>query len=549
MDVKTLKFEAQQRYKDLEDNPIAFFCAEYAFDEDSSMYAGGLGVLAGDFILESAEEGLPFVGIGLWYGGPRSPIRAKEFSLLEQDGSPVLVEVLCGEDNIKARIWARHFGKSTWLLLLDTNFSENKEQNQSISEHLYDPDFQARIRQEMLLGVGGVKLLQSLGLKPSIYHLNEGHTAFAGLELIAEEAKRLGTTDAALALNSVKKKIVATKHTILAVAGGGISEDEFNKLVQPYCEKNNISVSDVFKLGEHTEIKKVFSTTQFLLNCAERQNGVSILHTASEKKVHPQSTLFPITNGIYDKRWQAEAWHKEKDPLFNDKEIWSIRKNLRERLVNFVNERTRAELDPNVCTIVWARRFAKYKRPELLFSNLERLKSICSNKLKVQFIISGKAHESDPIGQKMVEKIKSVTKDNDFKNKIVYINDYSISIATELVLGADVWLNTPERGFEACGTSGMKAGLNGALQASISDGWIDEVDWSDTGFILKEGDTAKLLYDTLEKEIIPLFYDRDRSGLPVEWIRRVRETQKIVESGFTTKRMLNDYLTKAYKVL
>ncbi|MDP3875014.1 MAG: alpha-glucan family phosphorylase [bacterium] len=575
MDVKTLTFESAPEYKHLENAPVVFFCAEYALDEDSSMYAGGLGVLAGDFILESADENLPFVAVGLWYGGPRSSERTKEFSIVKKDGAPVVIEVPCGEEIVKARIWARRFGKSAYLLLLDTNILGNSAENQIITDHLYDSNFQTHMKQELLLGIGGVRLLSKLGITPSIYHLNEGRTAFAAFELIVENIINNGDRNVEIALASIKERVVATKHTIFSVAGPSMSEKEFIALVGPYCKKNNISVSDIFKLGKNRNIKKIFSTTQFLLNCAQKQNGVSVLHTVFEKLAHPHSILFPITNGIYVKRWQADLWHEslKGETRLTDEAVWKIRRDLRERLVNFVAKKTKVTLDPDACTIVWARRFTRYKRPELLFSDLPRLKKICLNSAKVQFIISGQAHESDVEGKKIIEKIKAIVKDPTFNNKIVYLADYSITVAIELVSGADVWLNTPERGFEACGTSGMKSCLNGALQASTSDGWIDEVNWSDIGFILSGNDTAKAVYNALEKEIIPLFYTRgliesddfSRSGsetlqgrtteserpegLPLEWIRRIRDTQNIVKSGFTAKRMLHDYLTKAYLVL
>ena len=550
MDVKTLTFESRPEYRHLESTPVAFFCAEYAFDEDSSMCAGGLGVLAGDFILESADEGLPFVAIGLWYGGPKSPIRAKEFALVEKDGVHTLVEVPCGEEVVKARVWARRFGKSVYLLLLDTNILENSPENQVVTERLYDSNLETRLKQGLLLGIGGVRLLSQLGITPSIYHLNEGHTAFAGFELIVEHMTNDGTGNVEASLASIKERVAATKHTIFSIAGLSMDEDKFVLLVGPYCKKNNIPVRDIFKLGEDKNEAKVFSTTQFLLNCAQSRNGVSVLHTVFEKLAHPDSVLFPITNGVYQKRWQAEAWLRglKGEARLSDETMWEIKQNLRKRLVNFVALKTGVRLDPDACTIVWARRFTRYKHPELLFSDLSRLKKICAHSAKVQFIISGEAHESDVAGQKMVDEIKAITKDPVFNNQIVYLEDYSVTVATELALGADVWLNTPERGFEACGTSGMKAGLNGTLEVSVSDGWIDEVDWSSIGFILSEDDTARSVYDTIEKEIIPLFYARKPGGLPLEWIRRMRDTQSIVESGFTAKRMLHDYLTRAYMV-
>ena len=551
MDVKTLIFESAPEYKRLENAPVAFFCAEYALDEDLSMYAGGLGVLAGDFILEASDENLPFVAIGLWYGGSKNVERTKNFSILERNGAPIVIEVLCGEKLVKTRVWARRFNKSAYLLLLDADIPENSPESQMVTNHLYDSNFQTSMKQEMLLGIGGVRILSELGITPSVYHLNEGHTAFAAMELLIRNLKDNRKKSIQTAIAVIKKKIVATKHTIFSLVGSSIDEKLFNELVGPYCQENNIAVSDMFKIGENKNIKKVFSTTQFLLNCAQRQNGVSILYTVFEKIAHPDSILFPITNGVFVKRWQAEEWYADAQykTQFTDEAMWKTKRGLRERLVNFVAAKTGVNLDPDACTVVWSRRFARYKRPELLFSDLDRLKQICLSDSKVQFIISGQAHESDLGGQEAIEKIKKITADPMFKNKVVYLSDYSITMAKELVLGADVWLNTPERGFEACGTSCMKAGLNGALQMSTSDGWVDEVNWSNIGFILPGDDTAKAIYDVLEREIIPLFYKRGSVGLPLEWIKRMRDTQNIVESGFTARRMLHDYLTKSYLLL
>ncbi len=535
----------------MENAPVVFFCAEYALGEDSSMYAGGLGVLAGDFVLEAADEGLPFVAIGLKYKGSMATECIKDFSVIERAGKPVLTDAPYGEETVRARVWARRFGKSAYLLLLDTDISENSPENKAITNRLYDSNPNIQTKQEILLGIGGVRILSKLGITPSAYHLNEGHTAFAAFELLMQKITANKTKDIKTAVASIKEKIAATKHTIFSLSGLSVSEEKFGALVGPYCQANGISANDIFKLGENKNIAKIFSTTQFLLNCAQRQNGVSILHTVFEKLAHPDSILFPITNGVFVKRWQADAWRinlKDKTQL-TDETIWQIKRDLREGLVNFVAAKTGVTLDADACTIVWSRRFARYKRPELLFSDLARLERICFGHSKAQFIISGQAHESDTAGLKTIEKIKTIIKNPVFNNKIVYLEDYSTTVAKELVLGADVWLNTPERGFEACGTSGMKAGLNGAIQVSTSDGWIDEVNWSNIGFILPGDDTATAIYDTVEKEIIPLFYKRGTEGLPSEWVKRMRATQKIVASSFTAGRMLHDYLKKSYLVL
>lgn len=546
MDVKALIFDSTEEFKHLESTPVAFFCAEYAFDEDTSMYAGGLGVLAGDFILESADEKLPFVAIGLWYGGPKDASRAKEFSILEKDGIPVIIEVPCEEGLIKARVWVRKFGTSVYMMLLDTNISENSTENQGVTLHLYDLNFQVRVKQTMVLGIGGVRLLSSVGITPSVYHLNEGHTAFGALELVLEQLKN--SENVAKAVELAKEKIVATKHTIFSIAGPAMHDDELDFFIGKYCRDVGISVGDIFRLGARKDIEHVFSTTQFLLNCAKRQNGVSVLHTVFEKKTHPSSMLFPITNGVYQKRWQAKDFEGDNKEL-SDEKIWQTKFELRKKLVDFVNTTTGSSLSYDLCTIVWARRFASYKRPNLIFSDISRLKKFFTGTEPIQFIISGKAHPSDTEAIKVVEQIKLLSKDSSWNGRIAYLPDYSINLADKLVKGADVWLNTPDRGFEACGTSGMKAGLNCALEASVSDGWIDEVDWSGVGFVLPEVDTANATYDIIEKDIIPLFNKRNSKHLPIEWINRMRKTKDIVESGFTAKRMLRDYLKKSYMVI
>ncbi|MGB3921777.1 MAG: alpha-glucan family phosphorylase [Minisyncoccia bacterium] len=545
MEVKNLKLVPSREYENFRASPVAFFCAEYAFNDDFA-FAGGLGILASDFILQASENGLPLVAIGLWYGGPKNQA-GEEYSLLLDNGKPFTVDIPCAGKVIKTNVWTRYFGKSAVLCLLDTNNQENSPENQAITNRLYDSNLNYRLEQEIVLGIGGVRLLENLGIKPKVYHLNEGHTAFAAFELLARSLKENKTTDLSEALDNVKKKIVATKHTIFSIAGEVITKNQLTTLFGPYLADLKLSVDDIFKLGENKNDPTTFSTTQFLLNCAGKQNGVSKLHTVAEKIPHPSSILFPITNGIYEKRWQADFWRiADQGSEIPDKTAWEVRQKLRERLVHFVKEKTEALLDPEACTIVWARRFTAYKRPELLFSDLERLKRICSGPNKVQFIISGKAHILDVEGLRSVETIKALANDSAFKNKIVYIEDYSVAVAMELVSGADVWLNTPKRGFEACGTSGMKAGLNGAVQASVSDGWIDEVDWSGIGFILPVENTDKALYDVLENEIIPIFYKKNDADLPLDWIKRVRLTRNIIKSNFTAKRMLNDYLTKAY---
>ncbi|HEY9583763.1 MAG TPA: alpha-glucan family phosphorylase [Candidatus Paceibacterota bacterium] len=519
-------------------SPIAYFCMEYAIDDDSNAYAGGLGILAMDYLLEAADQGVPIVAIGLRYSHDPSELVSKDFSVLKDEKSEIfIIEIPVGDEIVKAKVWHRRFKDSVDLMLLDTHTSENLQNDLNITSYLYDSDFYTRIKQQIILGIGGVRLLNTLNIKPRVYHLNEGHTAFAGLAIIAEKKAKN---------KNEKIKVVATKHTIFHDAGMFIKKEDFHKYVAPYCKIMGIDSNEIYKKGEFELDSDTFSTTRFLMNTSDIQNGVSVLHTVYEKKVHPHSKLIPVTNGVYKKRWQAREWKGNPIDLSN-KDFWDTKNILRAKLVSFVKEKTDESLDPQVCTIVWSRRFAEYKRPFLLFSDLERLKNIVSNKDRpMQFIISGKAHLADAPEQEIIKKVKEISQSADFKGKVVYVPNYSLNVARSLVQGADVWLNTPIRGKEACGTSGIKASFNGALQCSVSDGWVDEVSWENKGWMLSEDNTKEDMYSYLENDIPDLFYNRSSEDIPAKWIANMKSTIDIVEFGYTTARMLRDYLDKIY---
>jgi alpha-glucan phosphorylase-like protein len=379
-----------------------------------------------------------------------------------------------------------------------------------------------------------------------VYHLNEGHTGFAALGLIGSKMDDgMAFEDAVL---WVKEHTVSSKHTVFSESGLHVRSGELIAHIKAYCEKHKIDVNRIFSIGIHELDSDTFSTTGFMVNLSRKSNGVSIIHTVFEKDVHKKSILIPITNGVYKPRWKSKLW-TEGSGILSDNNVWDIKKKLRTTLLDYVKKETGVVMDPDACTIVWARRFAAYKRPSLLFSDIARLGRICSaSNMPVQFIISGKAHESDQEGQKLVSLIKGLTEDPVFKGKVVYIPDYSLETAALLVAGADVWLNTPIRGKEASGTSGMKAGLNGTLQVSISDGWMDEVDWTGTGWILPDEGTGEALYSILESEIVPLFFNRPKNSIPEEWIRRMRGTMNIVETRFGAERMLRDYIRQLYEI-
>ncbi len=506
--------------------PVAFFCAEYALDDDSLTYAGGLGVLAADFIYETRDAGFPMIFVGLWHSDKKNGERQNRYSIVTKEDKPLVVEIPFENKTIKVGAHARCFGRNTWLILLDTDIRENDEQSRKILSTIYSLDPYTWMRQDLVLGAGGARMLKAMGILPKIYHLNEGHSAFAALEMVADCAANSKDKDVSKALDDVRRKTVATKHTIFSQAGLKIEQGDFLRYFGPYCRTLGISAEKLFSLGTDPEVR-VFSATHFLLNAALRANAVSVLHAKFEREVHPKSRLLSITNGIYRERWLC----KKTKPV------------LREELVDYVNAKTGSSLNAGVCTVVWARRLVAYKRPELILSDLKRLERLCSGDRRLQFIISGNVYNNDQGGESALRRIRAMADDPAWRDKIAYMPDYSIPLAHKLVSGADVWLNTPFRGKEACGTSGMKAGLNGALEMSVSDGWIEEANWKNTGWILPEENTDKAVYDLLEREVAPLFYDRKE-----EWMRRAQKTKAIIEKNFTTERMLAEYIKKLYRL-
>ena len=531
--------------------PIAFFCAEYAITLDESMYAGGLGVLAGDFLFEAGQQKMPLVALGLKY--TKTKIIDNGFELLTNpDGTPIIVEVLVGDKvgakKIFLRSWIKSFSEKTFLFLLDSDLPNNSPEDRVLGD-LYDQNFFTRLKQEMYLGIGGFRLLKALGIEPKKYHLNEGSAAFAALAVLAEGFSMPQKSSEEL-LRLVRTKVVSTKHTILSV-GTKIPIVDLWKVIGAYCEMHGISRDFLMSLGAHKKDESLSATTRFLISLSDKSNGVSIIHTVFEKQKYPESQLIPITNGVHVPRWQSPRWREEGDVSdLSSEKIWTIKKELRTELVDEVKKLSGIQLDPNVCTLVWTRRFVSYKRPMALFSDMKRLQSIIANSaMPLQIILSGKkAGANDTESIKLMEKVRTAAADPMFANKIVFVPDYTLAMAEKFVHGADVWLNTPERGVEACGTSGMKAALNGALMTSVSDGWMDEVKWEGIGWILanEDKDLAPSLYDALEHEILPKFYQHDASGVPEEWIKRMRATMNIVSTDFSATKMLQGYEEKLY---
>lgn len=531
--------------------PIAFFCAEYAISFDESMYAGGLGVLAGDFLFEAGDQKMSFVALGLKYTKTKTIEDGFEL-LTESDGTPVVVEVPIGQKEDVKKIflqsWVKCFSDKTYLLLLDADVSQNTLEDRVLGD-LYDHNIFTRLKQEIYLGVGGFRLLKILGIEPKKYHLNEGGMAFAALAVMAEGDSSLSPQSPDELLKAVRAKVVSTKHTILSV-GTKVSADELWNVVGAYCGMHGISKDFLLSLGAYNGDNTLFATTSFLLNLSGKSNGVSVLHTVFEKQKYPESRLIAITNGVYVPRWQSQLW-REGGHLadLDSKKIWSIKNELRRELVEEVRKISGVELQSDVCTLVWTRRFVAYKRPMTLFTDMLRLKNILFNTAgSLQVIISGKVVGMDLESVHVMEAVREVAQNPMFKGKVAFISDYPLSVAQKFVMGSDVWLNTPERGVEACGTSGMKAGLNGALMASVSDGWMDEVNWRGIGWILSDDpeDISVSLYEALERHIIPEFYSRNTEGVPESWVNRMRDTMNLVATDFSATKMLQSYDKNLY---
>ena len=534
---------------------VAYFSAEYAIADDMPIYAGGLGVLAADMLLEAGAQGRSFAAVGLVYhmaftgDDPdqrpmKERLEANGFALAtEPGGKQITVSVLVAGRRVALRAWVKHWG-DTQLILLDANLHENLPMDRAICDRLYASDLKLQLAQEICLGFGGVAMLDVLGVKPDVYHLNEGHTALAGLAVALMEAHEQSERTLSEAVAAVKHKLVGTKHTILPGAGILLDWHSVTGQMSAVLESYGVSIEELKEIAGL--INGDYSDTKLMIKLTRLASGVSEIHVAEELSVHKNSQLITITNGIFRPRWASPIWGDQPLEL-SDAEIWDKHCQGRRKLLEMANEHTDDALDPDALTVVWARRMAAYKRPELLVTDLKRLAEVASAVGRpIQFVVAGRANPADAIGVELMKRVVMAAQSEQFKHRLAYLPAYNPATAKLLVQGADVWLNTPIRGYEACGTSGMKASLNGAVQFSTSDGWIDEIELPRIGWELPVKHAAKSLYDLLEAEIAPKFYDRGDDGLPHEWIKLMRANIELISKQFTATRMLDDYYSKLY---
>jgi glycogen phosphorylase len=601
------------------EHPVAFFCAEFAIHQSLPIYSGGLGVLAGDILKEASDRALPMVGIGLMYrrgyfrqrvdhsGWQQEywvltdPERLPAALLTGDDGEPLKVTVPVNDAQATAQVWRVDVGRVP-MFLMDTELPENDELVRWTSSRLYDGDPDTRLAQYALLGLGGVAVLEAVGIEPGVVHMNEGHAAFAALAGARREMRDGASFDEAL--ERVRSRTIFTTHTPVPAGNDTYQYDHVAHTFRAYAEQAGIDIHDVVPRGRtHPEDgHEPFGVTQFALRNSRNANGVSKRHGEVAREMW--HGLWPdravedvpithVTNGVHIPSWVGapmrelldrhlpEGWmYQAEDPATwegldqaTDEELWAVRQEQRARLVEFVRARSAVDrlergdarhnvqaaartFDKDVLTIGFARRVATYKRLNLLFHDPDRAVGLLSGGRPVQLLISGKAHPKDDEGKKLVQNLFALKDRPGAVERVVFLEDYDLGTAARLVRGCDVWVNVPRPPLEASGTSGMKSVLNGGLQLSVLDGWWGEGYDGTNGWALSgEVDPdhghqdyvhAAELYRLLETEVIPAFYERDERGIPVAWLERVRASIKTNGPEFSASRMVRDYEQQLY---
>jgi starch phosphorylase len=551
------KFRGTPRFADLAARPIAYFCAEFALRGDLPIYSGGLGVLAGDVVREAADRGLPMLAVGLYYTkGYICKMKEDGVGFMEvcedhpaealglepvvaHDGKRIEVTVPLGDRSVVVQAWRQQVG-SVPVYLLDTNLSANQEADRRITDRLYVGDKETRLKQELVLGIGGLRFLEALGEHPLLYHLNEGHSAFLALELIRHQMKErgLGFQEAK---QFARRRMLFTNHTLVPAGNEIYDGDLVSLMVGPYCQSLGIPVQDVVALGLVHQSSS-FSMTMLSLRMASVVNGVSKLHATKAREVWTDHPMIGITNGVHAGTWDALAGRDLQRPGA----FWSAHRERKSTLLAAVKEWSGRDWSPDDLLLGWARRIAGYKRPLAVLEDTARIARIARQTGRaVRVILSGRPHPNDADGVKMLDAVRQAT-EGELKDIAVYLPDYGMDRAKLLVGGCDVWLNTPVIGFEASGTSGMKAALNGVLPCTTRDGWVAEVELYGVGWALESERIGASLMDVLESNIVPMYYERDANGVPVTWERHMRNARTMVLDRFTATRMLREYSELLY---
>ena len=600
---------------------VAYFCMEYGINQVVKIYSGGLGMLAGDYMKEASDSNVNMCGVGFLYrygyfkqtlsmdGQQIAKYDAQNFNslpverVLDENGQPMVIDVPYMNYQVHAYVWVMNVGRIK-LYLLDTDNDMNSEFDRPITHALYGGDNENRLKQEILLGIGGILTLKKLGIKKEIYHCNEGHAALCNLQRLIDYIKEGLSFNEALEL--VRASSLYTVHTPVPAGHDYFDESLFGKYMGGYPQMLGITWDEFIGMGrtnpeDHSER---FCMSTFACNTCQEVNGVSKVHGwVSQRMFAPiwkgyypeESHVGYVTNGVHFPSWTATEWRKvyakyfDKNYIYDqsneslwhaiynvpDAEIWKTRMALKKKLVNFIREKFAAtwlknqgdpsrvvalldSITPNALYIGFCRRFATYKRAHLLFTDLERLSKIVNNPERpVKFIFSGKAHPADGAGQGLIKKIFEISQRPEFLGKIIFLEDYDMQLARRLVSGVDIWMNTPTRPLEASGTSGEKAEMNGVVNLSVLDGWWVEGYREGAGWALKQERTyqnqgyqdqldAATIYSLLENEILPLYYNRNEQGFSEGWIKTIKNSIATIAPHYTMKRQLDDYYDKFY---
>jgi starch phosphorylase len=602
----------------LRHRPVVYFSAEFGLHESLPIYSGGLGILAGDHLKSASDLGIPLIGIGLLYhqgyfsqrlnadGWQEEDYADLDIGMLpletvtDSNGKPLLVRIDTRSGFLQGRVWGLDVGRVR-LLLLDSNVEGNSTEDRELTSRLYGGGERVRIRQELLLGIGGARVLQALNVSAGVLHLNEGHSAFA----ILEEIRRVMEYDQ-ISFDRARRRVslhtVFTTHTPIPAGHDRFSPDMVEEHLGVFRERLGLSHDDFMALGRVNprDSSETFCMTVLALKNSRRANGVSAIHADVSRRMW--RSLWParpevevpighITNGVHVLSWLApqmdqlfetrlakdwptrmvhpDVWEKVAD--IDDGELWETHQTLKMRLIRFVRRRLLLQakrlghsetvqqiLDPDVLTIGCGRRFVTYKRMDLILSNPERLATLVGDPHRpIQIIFAGKAHPRDDTGKQVLQRVAQLSSDPVYRRRIVFVENYDYNVARHLVQGVDVWLNNPRRPLEACGTSGQKVVLNGGLNLSVLDGWWNEAYDGQNGFAIGDGGMhndpsvqyqrdAEFLYETLKKEVIPLYYDRDTSGIPRHWVKRMKNGIQSLGWRFNADRMVKDYAERFY---
>ena len=524
------KFKKPENYKGFKKEPVAYFCAEYALFDHTPLYAGGLGILAGDYVKEMVKENMPAVAVGLYYHKEhehgldlnrekKTPTDLGLNLVKDSNGNVVKIPILLGERTVYVQVWSWKKSELN-LYLLDTQVAENSPIDWDICDYLYVEDRNIRLRQEIILGIAGVRLLKVLDIRPSVFHMNEGHSAFLAFELIRHEMKSRNI-DFKTAVNFAKQRIVFTNHTLVPAGHELFNIDTIKDVAAGFAKDLGIDINELVQLGFNSETN-MFSMTELALTLSTKVNAVSKLHAVKAKEVWKSHEVEVVTNGIYVDDWDQLKHYSHKE--------------LKRKLIDHVNTNCGVNFSEYILTLGWARRFVDYKRPLAILGDVERLKKLG----KVQIVFSSAINSTYSEENEYYKELLKLS-ENELKGMVAIIPDYDIHVAKLMTSGCDVWLNTPIVGREACGTSGMKACLNGVLPLSTSDGWVDEVDLTDIGWKVEDGEITKNLLDALEKEVIPEYYNNQES-----WTRRMRKSRELIVRGFGMNRALKEYINNIY---